>query len=270
MVVFPIFCKRLLIGGEDTDVGKTITFFVDGISAGIAVYTSGTATSLDLAVTKGGTTSGGTSPGLVTTPAPAIGYTRSATLQTDTAGTVQSAVVISVAEGDTSLTIGQGVQALDHSRAPLGAVSVESIPPADLPGTPEPVGRAVRCGPDGAPFDPAIRISFVLAPEEWERSGAGQFVVRWYNSVSDAWESLPTTVHPETRTITATVSHFTLVAVFTVLAEEAPTATAPLTDPTLTFGPVASATAVQRARSSFPWLAGLVALAGMILLVRKG
>jgi hypothetical protein len=41
-----------------------------------------------------------------------------------------------------------------------------------------------------------------------------------------------------------------------------------LTEPTLTFGPVVSATAVQYAGLPSSWLAGLVALAGATLLVR--
>lgn len=57
-----------------------------------------------------------------------------------------------------------------------------------------------------------------------------------------------------------------------VVAEETPVPTAPLTDPTLTFGPVASATAVQQAGLPFSWLTGFAALAGVALLVhvRKG
>ncbi|MFY1642610.1 PKD domain-containing protein [Methanoculleus bourgensis] len=48
------FDKRLLVCGGDDDVGKTITFFVDGVKAtGTAVYTPGTSTRLDLAVTSG-------------------------------------------------------------------------------------------------------------------------------------------------------------------------------------------------------------------------
>lgn len=43
--------------------------------------------------------------------------------------------------------------------------------------------------------------------------------------------------------------------------------TAPLTEPTLTFGPVASATAVQQAGLPFSWLTALAALAGVALLV---
>ncbi|WP_292489670.1 PKD domain-containing protein [Methanoculleus sp. 10] len=48
------FDKRLLVCGRDDDAEKTIAFFVDGArAAGTAVYTSGTSTRLDLAVTSG-------------------------------------------------------------------------------------------------------------------------------------------------------------------------------------------------------------------------
>ena len=97
-------------------------------------------------------------------------------------------------------------------------MTIQSAPLKDLPTADSgaaPVGRAVRCGPAGATFDPPITVSFTLTPEEWDRVGAGErFVVRWYNSVAGTWESLPTTVHPATRTITATVAHFTLIAPF--------------------------------------------------------
>ncbi|MCE5338763.1 MAG: hypothetical protein LLF90_08780 [Methanomicrobiaceae archaeon] len=277
------FDKRLLVGGEDGDAGKTITFFVDGVRAAeTVVYAPGTPTILALTVTGGGTSgtssgsSGGGAPaGPITTPAPVTEFTGSGTLDTDTEGAVRFTTVITAAEGDASLTIGRGVRALDRSGAPLGSVNVEIVPPGDLPGTgdtSEPVGRAVRCGPAGATFDPAVRVSFTLTPEEWERYEGGQFVVRWYSSGAGAWEPLATTVHPSTRTVSAAVPHFTLVAVFAVPVEEVPApaaTTAPLTDPTLTFGPVVSATAVQQAGLPFSWFAGFAALAGAALLARK-
>ncbi|HOF96812.1 MAG TPA: hypothetical protein PLV90_06540, partial [Methanoculleus sp.] len=219
------FDKRLLVNGEDTDLGKAIAFFVDGISAGTATYTPGTSTDLALAVTKGDTpdseSSDGTPPGSsgsgspsggsFTPPAaPATEYTGSGTLDTDARGAVQHAVVIAAAGGDARLTIAEGVLAQDRFGRPLDTVSVETAPPGDAT-------RAVRCGPDGATFDPAIEVSFALTPEEWEQ--AGQFVVRWYNSTADVWEPLATTIHASTRTVTATISHFTLVAVFAVPAD---------------------------------------------------
>ncbi|MCK9278507.1 MAG: hypothetical protein M0P22_10505 [Methanoculleus sp.] len=281
------FDKRLLVGGEDGDTGKTITFFVDGTHAGTAVYTPGTSTNLALAVTKGDTpgsgSSGGTSSGSsgdgapsspTTTAAPVTEFTGSGTLKTDAGGAVQSTTVIAAAGGDASLTIGCGARALDRSGAPLGSVNVEIVPPGDLPAPGEgeaPVVRAVRCGPAGATFDPAVRVSFTLTPEEWGRAGTGQFVVRWYSSGAGAWEPLATTVHASTRTITATVPHFTLVAVFAVPAEVAPEATAaavPAGVETPTFGVTAVGVAVRQAGLPFPWLAGLAALAGVFLLIR--
>jgi len=57
-----LFEDRLTVNGEDTDAGKTISFFVDGILAGTAAYAPGTSTDLTLAVTKGGTGSGSSGP----------------------------------------------------------------------------------------------------------------------------------------------------------------------------------------------------------------
>jgi len=271
------FDKRLLVNGEDTDLGKAIAFFVDGISAGTATYTPGTSTDLALAVTKGDTpdsgSSGSTPPGssgsgsssggsLTPPAAPATEYTGSGTLDTDARGAVQHAVVIAAAGGDARLTIAEGVLAQDRFGRPLDTVSVETAPPGDAT-------RAVRCGPDGATFDPAIEVSFALTPEEWEQ--AGQFVVRWYNSTADVWEPLATTIHASIRTVTATISHFTLVAVFAVPAdtpEDTVTAT-PAGSETPTSTPAAPATTVQQAGQSPPGLAGLAALAGAALLIRK-
>jgi len=282
-----VFDTRLVVSGEEGDAGKSIAFLVDGIKAPrTAVYTPGTSASLALAVTKGsgsGGSSGGGGPsgggggggpsgGSLTPAAPVVEYTGSGSLQTDAAGAVQVATVITTTEGDASLSIAPGVRAEDRFGRPLSTVSVKSVPPADLP-TPgegeEPVGRALRCGPDGATFDPAIEVSFTLTPEEWERHEAGQFSVRLYNSQTGIWEPLVTTVNSVTRTVTAAVPHFTLIAVFTMPVEETVATPAPLTDPTLTFGPVASATAVQQAGLPFSWLTGLAALVGAALLARE-
>jgi hypothetical protein len=147
-----LYDERLVVKGEETDAGETITFLVDGAAAGTAVYTPGTSSSLDLAVT------GSTAPG-----------------------------------GSSGLSSGSG----------SGSGSGPSATPTPTP-TVTPTEPAVS-GPPGA----------------GEAAAATQ----------------------ET--------------------------TAPLTDPTLTFGPVASATAVQQAGLPFSWLTGLAALAGVALLVRE-
>ncbi len=61
-----LFDKRLLVNGEDDDVGKTITFFVGGARATrTAVYTPGTSTHLDLVVTSGAGFSADSTSGVV-------------------------------------------------------------------------------------------------------------------------------------------------------------------------------------------------------------
>ncbi len=229
-----LFDRRLVVSGEDGEAGKEIVFLVDGVRApGTAVYTPGTSTTLDLAVTKeetsdddspGSSGSSSRSSGSSTSPAPAataepvMEYTGRGTLNTDAGGAVRHATVITTAEEDASLSIGQGVVAQDKFGRPLDSVSVQTTSPGDLPaadpGT-APIGRAVRCGPAGATFDPPITVSFTLTPEEWDRVGAGErFVVQWYNSAAGTWDPHPTVIHPATRTVTATVAHFTLIAPF--------------------------------------------------------
>ena len=79
-----LYDERLVVKGEETDAGETITFLVDGAAAGTAVYTPGTSSSLDLAVT-GSTAPGGSSglssgsgsgsgsgPSATPTPTPAV------------------------------------------------------------------------------------------------------------------------------------------------------------------------------------------------------
>ncbi len=285
-----VFDTRLIVSGEEGDAQKIITFFVDGVKGSqTATYTPGTSVSLALAVTKdessggssgssggGGSSSGGGSPssGSFIPAAPVMEYSGSGSLQTDTRGAVQYATVITTTEEDAILSIDQGVLAQDRFGQPLDTVSVKSVPPADLPASDEgePIGRALQCSPDGATFDPAIEASFTLSPEEWEQAGSGEcFTVMLYNSATGTWEFLVTTIHPGTRTITAAVPHFTLIAVFVVPAEEAAVTSASLTEPTLATTPVASATTAQQAGLPFSWLTGVAALtgAGLLVCVRK-
>ncbi len=140
---------RLIVNGEDGDAGKTITFFVDGVAAGTAVYTPGASTTIALAVTTG-TASGGSS------------------------------------------------------------------------GSSSGGGSGSGSGPSATPTPAAT----VAEPTGADEEGANR---------------------QDTPAPAAT--------------------TAPLTEPTLTFGAVASATAVQYAGLPSSWLAGLVALAGATLLV---
>jgi|GEM_PF-1608176 hypothetical protein len=108
--------SRLIVSGEDSDAGKTITFLVDGVAAAeTAVYTSGTSTQLALTVTEGGTsgttsdTSSGSSSGgggggssgstssTATSAATATTYTASDVPDTDAPDTTDSTAAATTA-----------------------------------------------------------------------------------------------------------------------------------------------------------------------------
>lgn len=225
-----LFDERLIVSGEENDANKTITFLVGDVKAQeTAVYKPGVFTHLDLTAktsTSSGSSGGGGGPG----PATSVKeYTATGPLDLDTEGTVRYQTVISTSEKDASLSIGAGVRAQNRFGRPLDVVTVSSVPSDDLLVSGDgavPFGRALQCGPDGATFDPAIEVSITLTPEEWERLADGEhFVIRWYNSGTGAWETIETTVHPSTHTVTAKVSHFTLFAVF---AETVPNTVAPV------------------------------------------
>jgi hypothetical protein len=239
-----LFDDRLVVSGEENDASKTITFFVGGVKAQeTAVYTPGAFSRLDLTAKigspsgpsgpSGGGPGGRSGPGPVAPPAqppaPVMEYSGNGPLDLDTDGTVRYQTVISTSENGASISIGAGVRAQNRFGRPVDAVTVRSVPSDDLPESGDgkaPFGRALKCGPDGATFDPAIEVSITLTPEEWERLADGErFVVRWYNGGTGAWETIETTAHPSTRTVTAKVSHFTLFAVF---AEVVPKTVAPV------------------------------------------
>jgi hypothetical protein len=140
-----------------------------------------------------------------------------------------------------------------------------SLPRPPTPGEGEERSAGTPCGPDGATFDPAIEVSFTL-PEEWERHEPGSSP-SVYNSQTGIWEprhdgQLVTDGHRGGSTFHPDCG------LYHARGGDCGDA-APLTDPTLTFGPVASATAVQQAGLPFSWLTGLAALAGVALLVRE-
>lgn len=297
------FDERLLVGSDENDAGKTITFTVGGVKANeTATYDPGTVVRLNLTAKRGssgGTTpsnpaggGGGGSPGggggtssgpsgptvPLQPPVVVMEYTGSGSLDSDEKGTLQYPTTIYTQNKDGRLYIDAGVRAKDMFGRALESVTLRSVPADDLPGVGEGsavFGRALKGGPDGATFDPAVEVSFTLTPEEWERLTAGeQFVVRWYNSKTEAWEPLETRVYPSIRMVTAKVSHFTLFAVYTekkpVTVPEA-TATVSWTPTTTAAGQTSPLPGDEG--STFWWriaLAVLLVLIGAVYVLRLG
>jgi hypothetical protein len=61
-----------------------------------------------------------------------------------------------------------------------------------------------------------VTLAFNFTEGEWDTVSGGQnrLVAQWYNRSTETWEEVPTTIYPETRSVAAEVSHFSLYALF--------------------------------------------------------
>ncbi|PKL62105.1 MAG: hypothetical protein CVV31_07920 [Methanomicrobiales archaeon HGW-Methanomicrobiales-2] len=132
-------------------------------------------------------------------------------------------VRIASPDGTANLIVAEGVRAVDAAGNPLAAVTLEPLSPVDVPPVPGVgayafAGYACIAGPEGAAFSPPVILSFNFTEEQWDAvyndSGQNGLLVQWYNRSADAWEEVPTTVHPETRSVEAVVLHFSQYALF--------------------------------------------------------
>jgi beta propeller repeat protein len=138
-------------------------------------------------------------------------------------GLVEDLVRIGSPDGVASLAVAEGVRAVDAAGTPLRAVTLDVLDPADMPAVPGGgtyvfAGYACTLGPEGAVFSPSVTLAFSLTKDQWDAvyNGSGQtgLLIQWYNLSADAWEGVPTTVSPETQSVTAEISHFSLYALF--------------------------------------------------------
>jgi hypothetical protein len=130
-------------------------------------------------------------------------------------GVVTQTTVLESADHLASIAIGQGITAIDASGAPLSSISMETLSAehiSDMPssGTLTFAGIAYDFQPDGATFSPAVTITFTVPNAQWGQ----QYTVREFDTKAGTWIDLPTTYHPESGTISASVSSFCCIALF--------------------------------------------------------
>jgi|GEM_PF-1090615 len=134
-----------------------------------------------------------------------------------------------VAAGDSvgNLGVPIGATALAGNGAPLseGASAPSGEPSHGSTGTYSFAGYAYACGPAGATFSPAADLVFTFTEEEWNALTAGgrPRVVMYYNETTGAYEEVPTSVNAATRTVTASVTHFSSFVLMHAAAAEAET-----------------------------------------------
>ncbi len=267
---------RLVVSATDGHAGETITFLVNGRAAReTATFTPDSTTRLDLSVAgestpapgNGGNGGGGgpqgSGPAPTSTPSAPTVPVGQASLPLSETGEVSAPVTVRTGDGAGSLTVGEGTRARDKDGNPLGEVTIERADAAGLPPIPPgaAIGFALTCGPSGATFDPPATLTYTLSEEEWGRIGdPATLRVVWYNPGTGAWQEVPATVDPATRTVTAQVSHFSLFALTWAAAPPTgattgPTGTAPGETPS---GPGSE----QPAGGETPW--ALIAVGGLV------
>ncbi|MDN7013640.1 hypothetical protein FGW20_11470 [Methanoculleus sp. FWC-SCC3] len=149
-------------------------------------------------------------------------YTGSGTLKINSAGTVLKSVKINAEDGIGSLLIPIGTEALDAGGNPLTEISLIPVSNDTAPAFPSGAafqfaGYVYEGSPGGATFAPAITLTLEIPEEDWNALDptTQSLTVKWYNTETGEWEDVPTTVNPSTRTVRATISHFSTFALFT-------------------------------------------------------
>lgn len=191
----------------------------------------------------GGSPSGG-GPSGPTEPSGPVAYEGTGSLMTDSTGIVVQSIAVSAVDGVATVIVPAGVQALDANGNPLTEVGIEPLASDAVPAVPTGAvfafaGYAYVASPAGATFDPAITLTLEIPEDVWNTLDleSEQLSVKWYNEETGLWEDVPTTFDPETRTVRATVTHFSIFALFTEPIEATTTPTETPTTTTTTTAP---------------------------------
>ncbi|MQY80901.1 MAG: hypothetical protein GH158_01470 [Dehalococcoidia bacterium] len=122
-----------------------------------------------------------------------------------------------------TLTIPKGTVGQTKAGDPLPEVRITGVHPQAPPQDMSFIGLNYDLEPDGATFDPPVMVTFTYNPG-WIPSGLGpeSLTLGYYDQDTQQWVMLDAgdiTIDPNTNTITASISHFT---VFSVMALTAP------------------------------------------------
>jgi hypothetical protein len=211
-------------------------------------------------------------------PAVSVG---TATLMTNTAGQVLQTVYLDSPSQKARLSVSVGTYVLGSNGNPLSQISMDDLSAANLPAVPAQGtfkfgGYAVQCSPTGATFNPLARVTFSLTEAEWNtlmaqaQNTPGQLVVKWYDRSSGAWVNMPTTVNEGSRTLTATITHFSVFAVFADTAEPSvvptPTPVTPVVTPVATPVVTPEIPVAPEPVSEFPWVYVIIGIVIIILI----
>ncbi len=141
-------------------------------------------------------------------------------------GRLTQAVTAESDDGEVELFMAKNTIAFDEKGHPLRRIIMRTIEkpqePPESPADSRIIGLAYDFTPDGVTFNPPATLTFTydpaLIPDE---ATADSLVIALWDEESGEWVNLVSTVDPETNTITAQISGFT---VFSVIAYTRPAA----------------------------------------------
>ncbi|MDD4254241.1 MAG: hypothetical protein PHP59_02565 [Methanofollis sp.] len=165
---------------------------------------------------------GGGNGGSPISPEPPVSYEGKGNLMTNSNGITTRSVEISATDKVATLFVPSGVKALDANGKPLAEVSLKPLAGDKMPAAPSGAmfrfaGYAYEASPEGATFNPGITLTLEIPEEIWNTLDLTdrQLTMMWYNKETGLWEEIQTTISRGTRTVTATVTHFSTYALFT-------------------------------------------------------
>jgi hypothetical protein len=149
-------------------------------------------------------------------------YTGTGTLLTGSAGTVLKTIRVNAEDNGANLLVPIGTKALDKDGNPLKSISLSPLAGSDVPAVPtgavfQFAGYAYEAGPSGATFEPGITLTLTPPDDFWNSLDLtnNQLTLMWYNQESGLWEEIQATISPGSKTVTATLTHFSIYALFT-------------------------------------------------------
>ena len=117
-----------------------------------------------------------------------------------------------------AITLNKGIVVKDRSGNPITEISINPLSTTDISLPSDSgidfVGYAYEFGPDGAVFEPPVILVFTIPQEKWNTLNLEKLTVRQYNSRSMSWDPVDTRVNSATKSVTASIAHFTKIGLF--------------------------------------------------------
>jgi len=151
---------------------------------------------------------------------------KTAKIYTNNEGVVSQETTLRSTDGLTALIIREGVVVKDSAGKPLSSITIRAIPIDTLPALPDGSamafdGMAYELLPDGATFSPPISISFTIRQARWGQD----YFIKTFDSTSGTWQDVPAAYNPDTGIVSAEITHFCYIALFTKAGAPTPPVT---------------------------------------------